>query len=143
VSLFSLCGKEIALQEDNMVARQTTSRNMQSISGISVLALGLFLLLANVDGVTAQISRAAGAPAEVLGVLPALFLAGLRGLQAYIFDHAGFLSSLMQILVSFWPLLLIAAGAILLRPLILGESGRKNYGAETLPRRFKETTNAR
>jgi len=126
-----------------MAARQTTSRNMQSISGISVLALGLFLLLANVDGVTAQINRAAGAPAEVLGILPALFLAGLRGLQTYFFDHAGFLSSLMQILVSFWPLLLIAAGAILLRPLILGESGRKNYRAEALPRRFEETTNAR
>ena len=126
-----------------MAGRQATSRSMQSISGISILALGVFLFLANVDGMTEQISYAAGAPAEVLGILPALFLAGLHGLQTYIFDHAGFLSSLMQILVSFWPLLLIAAGTILLRPLMLGESVRKNYMAETLPRRFEETTNAR
>jgi hypothetical protein len=106
-----------------MAAKHTTSRSMKSISGISVLAVGLFLLFANLDSVATQFNHAAGARAEVLGFLPALVLAGLHGIQAYLSDDSGlFLSSLLQMLVSFWPLLLIATGTLLLRPLILGET---------------------
>ena len=97
-----------------MTAQQTSSRSIKSILGAGLLALGLFFLFVNLDGVAAQISAIAGASAETLGILPALGLAGMRALQAYNFDHAGFLSSLQQILVSFWPLLLIVAGAGLL-----------------------------
>jgi hypothetical protein len=121
----------MALQEDNMAARQTTSRSMKSISGAGVLALGLFLLFVNLDGVAAQMGYALEAPATGLGILPALGLAGMHALQAYTFDHAGFLSSLLQILVSFWPLLLIVAGAILLRPLSKGVAGAPEFGAES------------
>ena len=110
-----------------MAAKHTTSRSMKSISGVSVLAVGLFLLFANLDGVAAQFNHAVGAPTEVLGILPALVLAGLHGIQAYLSDDAGFLASLLQILVSFWPLLLIVAGALLLRPLIWEESGTQGY----------------
>jgi hypothetical protein len=114
-----------------MAARRTTSRNMKSISGAGVLALGLLLLFVNLDGVAAQISYAVGAPAEAPGMLAALGLAGLHALQAYTFDRAGFLSSLKQILVSFWPLLLIVAGGLLLRPLASGESGPQGFSAES------------
>jgi hypothetical protein len=114
-----------------MAARRTSSRSLKSISGASIFALGLFLLFVNLDGSAAQISYAVGAPAEALGILPALGLAALHALQAYTFDHAGFLSSLLQILVSFWPLLLIVAGAILLRPLVRGESGPQSLSAES------------
>jgi hypothetical protein len=31
-----------------------------------------------------------------------------------VFDHTGFLSGVLQFLVSFWPLILILAGALLL-----------------------------
>lgn len=103
-----------------MAARRTTSRNMKSIWGAGVLALGLLLLFVNLDGVAAQISDAVGATAEAHGLLPGLGLAGLHALQAYTFDRAGFLSSLMQILVSFWPLMLIFVGAVLLRDVFQG-----------------------
>ena len=103
-----------------MTAQQTTSRSIRSISGAGVLATGLFLLFVNLDGVAAQIGYAAGAPAETLGILPALGLAGVRALHAYAFDPSRFLSSLLQILVSFWPLILIFAGAVLLRDVIRG-----------------------
>lgn len=106
-----------------MAKQKTSSRNIKSIVGAGFLAIGLFFFFVNLDGVTAQISAMAGASAETLGILPALSLAGMHVLQAYHFDHAGFLSSLLQILVSFWPLLLIIAGAILLRPLSLGDMG--------------------
>jgi hypothetical protein len=107
-------GRGKALQEDIMAASHTTSRNMKSISGAAALAIGLFLLSANLDGIAAQINDAVGDPAETVGILPAIGLAGFHALRAFTFDHAGFLSSVTQILVSFWPLILVATGAALL-----------------------------
>lgn len=123
--------KELAFQEDTMMAQQKTSRRIRSISGAGVLAIGLFLLFVNLDGVTAQISYASGAPSETLGILPALGLAGVRALHTYAFDPSLFLSSLLQILVSFWPLLLIVTAAMLLRPLARGEAGPQGLSAES------------
>jgi hypothetical protein len=98
-----------------MAVPQTTSRTMKSVSGAGVLALGFFLLFANLDGVSSQVSHAAGAPAETLGIFLALSLAALHAAQAYAFDQSGFISGFLQILVSFWPSILIAIGAALLR----------------------------
>ena len=53
--------------------------------------------------------------ADLVRSVAAISLAGLHAVQAYTFDHAGFLSSLLQILVSFWPLVLIFVGAVLLQ----------------------------
>jgi hypothetical protein len=108
-------GLGIALQENNMTAWRTSSRSLKAISGAGAFSLGLLLLFVNLDGVAAQISYAVGAPAENVGILPALGLAGLHAVQAYTFDHAGFLSSLLQILVSFWPLVLVFVGVALLQ----------------------------
>jgi hypothetical protein len=105
----------MVLQEDNMTTRRTSSRSLKAIAGAGVFALGLLLLFVNLDGVAAQISYAVGSPVEAPGILPAVALAGLHALQAYTFDHAGFLSSLLQMLVSFWPLVLIFVGAALLQ----------------------------
>jgi hypothetical protein len=99
-----------------MVARQASLQNLKSIAGAVLFALGLVLLFANLDGVAATASNFAGISAhEGLGVLPALGLAGLHALQAYTFDQAGFISAFLQILVSFWPLVLIFVGAVVLR----------------------------
>jgi hypothetical protein len=108
-------GQEIALQEDDMAARHTTTRSMKSVSGAAALAIGFLLLFVNLDGIAAQINDAVGTPGETVGILPAIGLAGLHALQAFTFDHAGFLSSLLQILVSFWPLILVLLGVALLR----------------------------
>jgi hypothetical protein len=98
-----------------MTARTTASRSLKSIAGATACALGFLLLLANLDGLAAQIGQTVAAPSETPGILPALGLAGLHALQSYAFDHARFSSSLLQILVSFWPLLLVIAGTMLLR----------------------------
>jgi hypothetical protein len=118
-------GQEIALREDNMAASRTTTRSMKSVFGAAALAIGSFLLLVNLDGIAAQINDAVGAPAESVGIFPALGLAGLHALQAFAFDHAGFLSSLLQILVSFWPLILVLLGTALLRSAV-GERSTKS-----------------
>jgi hypothetical protein len=98
-----------------MAARQTVLQSLKSIAGASLFAVGLVILFTNFEGVVASLSNAAGISAhEGLGVLPAVGLAGLHALQAYTFDQAGIGSALAQILVSFWPLLLIIAGAMML-----------------------------
>jgi len=118
-------GQEIALQEASMAASRTTTRSMKSVSGAAALAMGSFLLFVNLDGIAAQINDAVGAPSESMGIFPALGLAGLHALQAFAFDHTGFLSSLLQILVSFWPLILVLLGTALLRS-AFGESAAKS-----------------
>jgi hypothetical protein len=118
-------GQEIALREDNMAASRTTTRSMKSVFGAAALAIGSFLLFVNLDGIAAQINDAVGAPAESVGIFPALGLAGLHALQAFAFDHAGLLSSLLQILVSFWPLILVLLGTALLRSAV-GERSTKS-----------------
>jgi hypothetical protein len=120
-----------------MTAWRTSSQSLKSISGAGLFALGFLLLFVNLDAATAQIGSLVCAPAEATGMLAAIGLVGLHAVQAYAFDHAWFLSSLLHILVSFWPLMLIAIGAALLRgsfaaPLAKSEvvaasSGEKTY----------------
>jgi hypothetical protein len=98
-----------------MATRQAVLQSLKSIAGASLFAVGLVLLFANLDGVVASLNNVAGVSAhEGLGVLPALGLAGLHALQAYTFDQTGFGSAFLQILVSFWPLILITIGGVML-----------------------------
>ena len=99
-----------------MADRRATSQSLKSIAGASFIALGLVILFTNLDGVAASLSNCAGILMhETVGILPALGLAALHAAQTYVFDHAGFLPSLLQILVSFWPVIPILVGALLLR----------------------------
>jgi len=88
-----------------MAARQTNPRSLTSIAGAFLLAVGFLILFSNLDAAAARIAYATGnTGGHVLEALPALVLALLHGLQAYVFDHAGFSSGVLQFLVSFWPL---------------------------------------
>jgi hypothetical protein len=99
-----------------MASRRESSKNLKSIAGAALVALGLVILFANVDGVVSSMGSFAGISAnEALGPLPTLSLAGLHAVQTYTFDRGVFFSALQQILVSFWPLLLVIIGAVLLR----------------------------
>src|SRR5882757_5164864 len=119
--LFSRWGQEMALLEASMADRRATSQSLKSIAGASFIALGLVILFTNLDGVAASLSNCAGILVhETVGILPALGLAALHAAQTYVFDHAGFLPSLLQILVSFWPVILILIGALLLRDVFRG-----------------------
>jgi len=98
-----------------MTARQTSSQSLKSILGAGAIALGLVLLFVNLDGVASQVSSVICTQAEAPGMLATVGLAGLHALQAYKFDHGRFLPGLLQMLVSFWPVILILFGAVLLR----------------------------
>jgi hypothetical protein len=120
--LFSPWGKGTALQEASMAAQQTSTRSLLSITGAILLILGLLLVFANLDSLATHVTNSFPAPTKNLGMLPALGLAGLSALQVYLSDHSRFFSALLQFLVSFWPLLLVAAGALLMRRTWSGRS---------------------
>ena len=103
-----------------MTDRRTSSQSLKSILGAGAIALGLVLLFVNLDGVAAQVSSIICTQAEAPGMLASIGLAGLHALQAYKFDHARFLPGLAQMLVSFWPVILILFGAVLLRDAFRG-----------------------
>ena len=113
-----------------MAAQQTSPRSLKSIAGAILLALGFLILFANLDGVTGQITTAVGtSPEPAQAILPALVLTTWHVLQEYAFDHAGFLSVLLQFLVPCWPLILIVIGAVLLRDLFWGRFAAYKTGA--------------
>ena len=104
-----------------MAAQQTSSKSLTSIVGALLLALGFLILFSNLDAAATQITNAAGSSGgRLLEIVPSLVLALLHGLQAYVFDHARFLSGVLEFLVSFWPLILILTGALLLRDVFRG-----------------------
>ena len=105
-----------------MKSRRPAS-SLLTILGASILALGFVLLMVNLDVLSSHLSKHFSS-ADELGIIASLGLAGLHALHTYAVDEAGFLSSLGQLLVSFWPLLLIVAGALLLRPLAGTRAGR-------------------
>lgn len=118
-----------------MATRQTTTnstKGLRSVLGAMLLALGFVLLFANLDALEASVSRILGVPAPTgVEALPALVLATSHAVQAYAFDHQGFLSVLQQILVSFWPLFLVMIGAVLLRGALLGQFTKTVHGASS------------
>jgi hypothetical protein len=104
-----------------MAKQSTSSRGLKAIAGATLVALGLLLLFANFDGVATRLNSGSftspASPAVSSGTLIELGLAGLRAAQSYVFDHPSFLSGLQQILVSFWPLILVIVGITLLAQL--------------------------
>jgi hypothetical protein len=88
----------------------------RSIAGGALVGLGLHILFGNLDRTSAQLSHLLGTTAaQRLGVVPSVVLATSQAVQAYGLDHRGFVLGLLQMLASFWPLLLVIAGTILLR----------------------------
>jgi hypothetical protein len=101
-----------------MATRHTRFQNLKLVAGTALIGLGLFIQANNLTRTAAQVSHLLGISAsrtQTLGVLVALGLAASHALQAYFFDRQEFLRSLYQISLSFWPLLAVIAGAVLLR----------------------------
>jgi hypothetical protein len=97
-----------------MAGQNTLFRNLKSIAGIALMGLGIFILFGNLTDATVRLSHVAGISAEAtqaFGELTAVGLAALQVWQSYLFDRREFLQSLCRILLSFWPLLVVIAGA--------------------------------
>ena len=116
-----------------MTTRRTSSSGLKSTIGAAIFALGLLLLFVNLDGAADQVGSMLGSRPAGPGLLATIGLAGLHAVQAYTFNHDAFLSVVYQILVSFWPLLLVIAGAMLLRSSFQGRFAPQNIKAHSAP----------
>jgi hypothetical protein len=111
-----------------MATQHTRFKNLKLIAGAALIGFGVFIQSENLTEAAAQVSHLLGISAErtqTLGVLVAVGLAASHVLQAYLVDHQEFLWSLYQISLSFWPLLAVIAGTVLLRNGFT-EEGEKN-----------------
>jgi hypothetical protein len=107
-----------------MGTQHTRFENLKLIAGAALIGFGAFIQSENLSQAAAQVSHLLGISAEGtrrLGVLVAVGLAASHALQAYLFDHQEFLRSLYQISLSFWPLLAVMAGTVLLRDVFTEE----------------------
>jgi hypothetical protein len=100
-----------------MATQHTRVQNLKLIAGTALIGFGAFIQVENLTEAAGQVNHLFGISVQgtqTLGVLVALGLAASHALQAYFFDRQEFLRSLYQISLSFWPLLAVIAGAVLL-----------------------------
>lgn len=99
-----------------MTMRQRFLGPPQSIAGAALIGLGLFVVYGNLMDAAARLSRFAGISAgttQTFGEVTAVGSAVLQVWQSYLFDRQELLRDLWWILISFWPLSLVIAGAVL------------------------------
>ncbi len=94
-----------------MAKQRTRFRSLKSIVGTALAGLGLFVLSGNLDAAAAQLGGLLSITAAAPCLLPHVVQAALQALQAHGFDHQWFLTGPLQMLVSFWPVLLTIIGA--------------------------------
>jgi hypothetical protein len=104
--------------------RLTFFASSKSIVGTALAGLGIIILYQNLHKATAQLDQLVGSTREeTFGVLPSLVLAASRVMQAYAFDHRGFLESfVLHVLVLFWPLLPVIVGTVLSQDAFTGRA---------------------
>lgn len=92
-----------------MARQHTTPQGLISIVEAALVALGFVILFAKLDGPAAQwMTNLLGTTVRTaLELLLSLVPAAWQALQAYAVDH----QCPLQLLVSFWPLLHVIAGA--------------------------------
>ena len=95
-----------------MAKQHTTSHSLISIVGAALAGIGIVILFGRLDGPAALLTNLLGAAArETLETLPSFIPAAWQVLQAYAFDQQRCSPCPLQMLVSFWPLLHVVAGA--------------------------------
>jgi branched-subunit amino acid transport protein len=99
-----------------MVTGQTNSGKAKSVIGMVILGVGVLIL---VPKFIAMIPLLSGTLQEIwlqlFDALPAIGLEALHAGQALAFEPGTFFAGMLRILLSFWPLLVVAVGTLLLR----------------------------
>jgi hypothetical protein len=101
------------LQEAKMSRQRTAFQNLKSIAWAGFGGLAISILLVKLDGPAAWLTNLLSATAcEALKLLPYLLPAAWHALQSYAFDGQPSSPCPLQMLVSLWPLVRVAAGAV-------------------------------
>jgi len=91
------------------------SEKVRTSLGIVILALGVLVFLPKFMAVVPHLEEnVQEISLDLYNALPTIGLGVLHMGQALAFEPASFFARALHILVSFWPLLLVAAGTILL-----------------------------
>jgi hypothetical protein len=91
-------------------------RNLRSVVGMGLIGFGIFMLGGNLSDACGQLSRLVGISADAAQTFGELTVAGLAAAQvwrSYVFDRRELVLGVCRILISFWPFLLVIAGAVL------------------------------
>jgi hypothetical protein len=91
-------------------------RNLRSVVGVGLIGFGIFMLGGNLSDTCGQLSRLVGISAEATQTFGELTIVGLgaaQGWRSYVFDRRELVLGVCRILISFWPVLLVIAGAAL------------------------------
>ena len=114
-----------------MMTRQTTSGKAKSAIGMVIVALGLAVLAPKFVGLAPLLNGTLQElTQQTFNALPSIGLGVLHAGQTLAFEPGTFFARVLGILVSFWPLLVVAVGTFLLRndagvwPLKSGVNGR-------------------
>jgi hypothetical protein len=95
-----------------MARQRATSPSLKSIMGAALVGPGLVMAIGKLAGPACQLVSLLGAIArDALMLLPSLLPTAWQVLQAYVFGHPLLSSCPLEVLVSFWPLLHVIAGA--------------------------------
>lgn len=93
---------------------QTSVDSTKTIAGAALIGLGILFCYDNLHQVATQLSHVFSFAARTVGTMPAIVLAASRVFQAYASDPHRFLQAIFrEVVVTFWPLLLIVAGTVL------------------------------
>src|SRR5713226_10357042 len=96
-----------------MARQHTPFQGLKSVVLAALVGIGLIILFGKLDGPAARLTNLLGVAArETLELLPAFVPAAWQALQTYAFDQRPFSPCAVQMLVSFWPLLHVMAGAV-------------------------------
>jgi hypothetical protein len=99
-----------------MAKHHNTSVSLKSISGGTLIGLGLHVLSGNLSGDAMQFRHMFDIPAgDALGLLPSMMLAASQAVNVYSLDHGRFVDWLLYVLASLWPILPVIFGTVLLR----------------------------
>jgi len=95
-----------------MTRQRTLSLKLKSIARPAVVGLGLAILFDKVDGPAAHLTNFLGAAArETMALLPFWVPVVCQTLTDFVLAHLRFSPCLVQMLLSFWPLLSVMAAA--------------------------------
>ena len=95
-----------------MASQHTTSQSLISIVGAAFVGAGFVMAIEKLDGLECQSISLLGAIArEALMLLPSPLSTAWQVLRAYVFGHPLLSSWPLEMLVSFWPLFRVIAGA--------------------------------
>ena len=99
-----------------MRATQTATGNLKRMLGTVIVGLGILVFVPKLGALAPGFGETPEAlKAQLINALPSIGLGLLHAGQALAFEPRSFFAGVLGILVSFWPLVPVAVGTVLLR----------------------------